>query len=69
MFCAEVQGIYDRNTVIPMYISIPIMSFVMEINGPVAIAGSIFSFSRVKGTMVPKMEANITTAKRLADTE
>ena len=45
------------------------MSFVMEINGPVAIAGSIFSFSNVIGTRVPKMEANITTANKLSDTE
>ena len=49
--------------------SIPIMSLVMEINGPVAMAGSIFSFSRVMGTSVPKMEANMTTANRLMDTE
>ena len=45
-----------------MYSIIPIMSFVMAINGPVAMAGSIFSFSSVIGTSVPKMEANITTA-------
>ena len=45
------------------------MSLVMDINGPVAMAGSIFSFSNVIGTKVPKMEANITTAKRLNDTE
>jgi len=52
-----------------MYSIIPIMSFVMAINGPVAMAGSIFSFSSVIGTSVPKMEANITTANRLMDTE
>ena len=40
----------------------PIMSFVIAINGPVAMAGSILSFSRVMGTSVPKIEANITTA-------
>ena len=37
------------------------MSLVMEIKGPVAMAGSIFSFSSVRGTKVPKTEANITT--------
>ena len=47
----------------------PIMSFVMDMNGPVAIAGSILSFSKVIGTSVPNMEANITTANRLIDTE
>ena len=41
------------------------ISLVMEINGPVAMAGSIFSFSSVMGTKVPKMEANMTTANRL----
>lgn len=45
------------------------MSFVIDMNGPVAIAGSIFSFSNVIGTNVPKMDANMTTAKRLIDTE
>ena len=45
------------------------MSLVMEINGPVAMAGSTFSFSKVIGTKVPKMEANITTAKREIETE
>ena len=45
------------------------MSFVMAIKGPVAMAGSIFSFSSVIGTSVPKIEANITTANRLMDTE
>ena len=47
----------------------PMMSFVMDINGPVAMAGSTLSFSRVIGTSVPKMEANITTANKLIDTE
>ncbi len=37
----------------------------MDINGPVAMAGSIFQFSSVMGTRVPKMEANMTTANRL----
>ena len=46
-----------------MYISMPIMSFVIEIKGPVAMAGSIFSFSKVMGTNVPKSAANITTQK------
>ena len=45
------------------------MSLVMEINGPVAIAGSILSFSSVIGTSVQKMDANMTTANRLIDTE
>lgn len=45
------------------------MSLVMDIKGPVAMAGSIFSFSKVIGTNVPKMDANITTANRLRDTE
>ena len=45
------------------------ISLVMAIKGPVAMAGSILSFSNVIGTSVPKMEANITTAKRLIDTE
>lgn len=52
-----------------MYNIMPIMSFVMAIKGPVAMAGSIFSFSSVIGTSVPKIEANITTANRLMDTE
>ena len=60
---------YDSKTVIPMYSIMPIMSLVMEINGPVAMAGSTFSFSKVMGTSVPKMEANMTTAKRLMETE
>ena len=47
----------------------PMISLVMEINGPVAMAVSIFSFSSVMGTKVPKMEANMTTANRLTDTE
>ncbi len=45
------------------------MSLVIEINGPVAMAGSTFNFSNVMGTNVPKIEANITTAKRLMETE
>ena len=36
----------------------------MVINGPVAIAGSILNFSKVIGTIVPKIEANMTTEKR-----
>ncbi len=44
------------------------MSLVMEINGPVAIAGSILNFSRVSGTKVPKTEANMTTQKIEMDT-
>lgn len=45
------------------------MSFVIEINGPVAMAGSIFNLSKVIGTKVPKIDANITTANRLIETE
>ena len=45
------------------------MSFVMVIKGPVAIAGSILNFSSVSGTIVPKIEANITTTKREIETE
>ena len=44
-------------------------SDMMDMNGPVAMAGSIFSFSSVIGTRVPKMEANMTTANRLNETE
>ena len=44
------------------------MSFDMVIKGPVANAGSIFILSSNKGTIVPKMLANITTAKRLSET-
>lgn len=45
------------------------MSFIIAMNGPVAIAGSILNFSNVIGTSVPNIDANITTAKRLIDTE
>ena len=69
LFFFIIAVFYDNNTVIPMYIIIPMMSFVMAINGPVAMAGSIFIFSSVIGTRVPKMEANITTENRLMDTE
>ena len=37
----------------------------MVINGPVAKAGSIFILSKVMGTSVPNILANITTANRL----
>ena len=37
------------------------MSLVIVINGPVASAGSILNRSSVKGTNVPKIDANITT--------
>jgi len=60
---------YDKRTVIPMYNIMPMMSLVMEIKGPVAIAGSILSFSNVMGTNVPKIDANITTANKLIETE
>ena len=40
----------------------------MVINGPVAMAGSILNFSKVIGTIVPKIEANMTTEKRDKDT-
>lgn len=46
----------------------PIMSLVMVINGPVAIAGSTFIFSSVSGTNVPNVAANSTTANNDADT-
>lgn len=45
-----------------MYIIMPIISLVIAINGPVAMAGSTLNFSRVIGTSVPNMEANMTTA-------
>ena len=45
------------------------MSLVMDIKGPVAMAGSIFNFSKVIGTNVPKIDANMTTANKLSDTE
>ena len=41
----------------------------MVINGPVANAGSIFILSSSKGTNVPNMLANSTTANRLRETE
>ena len=47
----------------------PIISLVIAINGPVAMAGSTFNFSSVIGTSVPKIDANITTANRLIETE
>ena len=43
--------------------SMPMMSLVMVMKGPVAMAGSILNRSRVRGTRVPNIEANITTAK------
>ena len=69
LFFFDLAVFYDNNTVMPIYIIMPMMSFVMAINGPVAMAGSIFIFSSVIGTKVPKMEANMTTANRLMDTE
>ena len=45
------------------------MSFVIEMKGPVAMAGSTFSFSSVMGTNVPKIDANMTTANKLIETE
>ena len=45
------------------------MSLVMDIKGPVAMAGSILSFSNVIGTSVPKIEANMPTANKLTYTE
>ena len=51
-----------------MYMSIPMMSLVMDMNGPVARAGSILKRSRVRGTKVPKIEANSTTAISDSDT-
>ena len=46
----------------------PMMSLVMEIKGPVASAGSIFSFSSVRGTNVPNTDANITTQNNEMET-
>ena len=46
----------------------PIMSFVIDMKGPVARAGSILNRSRVSGTNVPKIEANSTTAISDRDT-
>ena len=51
-----------------IYITMPIMSFVIDINGPVASAGSILNRSSVRGTKVPKIDANITTANNDNDT-
>ena len=48
--------------------STPIISLVIVIKGPVARAGSILSFSRVRGTIVPNIEANNTTASSDNDT-
>ena len=44
------------------------ISFVIVINGPVAIAGSILTFSNSNGTKVPKIAANMITAKSESDT-
>ena len=44
------------------------MSFVMDMKGPVARAGSILSFSSVRGTNVPNTEANMTTQKSEIET-
>ena len=41
----------------------PMMSLVMVINGPVAIAGSILNLSSARGTKVPNTEAKSTTPK------
>ena len=51
-----------------IYMSMPMISFVMLMKGPVASAGSIFSFSSVKGTNVPNTDANMTTANSDIDT-
>ena len=45
------------------------MSFIIWIKGPVAIAGSIFILSSVIGTKFPDKEAKITTQNRLIETE
>lgn len=54
---------------IDIYITMPMMSFVMDMNGPVARAGSIFRRSSVSGTNVPNTEANSTTARSDSDTD
>lgn len=51
-----------------IYISIPIMSLVMDMKGPVASAGSTLNFSRVRGTKVPNTDAKITTDISDSDT-
>ena len=48
--------------------TMPMMSLVILINGPVASAGSILNRSSVSGTSVPNIEANITTEKSDTDT-
>ena len=48
--------------------STPMISLVIVIKGPVAKAGSILNFSNVKGTIVPKIEANNTTVSNDNDT-
>ena len=48
--------------------TMPMMSLVMLMNGPVARAGSIFSFSSVNGTNVPNIDAKITTENNDTDT-
>ena len=58
----------NRHEDILIYITMPIMSFVIEMNGPVANAGSIFNFSSVSGTKVPNTDAKMTTANRLTAT-
>lgn len=45
------------------------MSFIIEIKGPVAKAGSIFIFDRVRGTSVPDILAKRTTENKLNETE
>lgn len=53
---------------IDMYMTMPIISLVIDMNGPVARAGSILNRSSVSGTNVPNIEANTTTAKSDSDT-
>ena len=44
------------------------MSLEIVMNGPVAMAGSSFIFSRAIGTQVPKIDAKITTENRDRET-
>ena len=48
--------------------SMPMMSLEIVMNGPVAMAGSSFIFSRAIGTQVPKIDAKITTENRERET-
>ena len=59
---------FNSAELIDIYMTMPIMSLVIEINGPVASAGSILNLSKVSGTKVPKIDAKTTTANSDSDT-